>query len=101
MSIVGGYSNLSAAGSRLKRWMFRPRDWAWVMIELQKVDLPEPAGPVHNNRKKRRGRGRGGSWSAGGKEGRLKGEESKGEGGRDIPVTRIAYRIEYTVGPGK
>jgi hypothetical protein len=74
MSIVGGYSNLSAAGSRLKRWMFRPRDWAWVMIELQKVDLPEPAGPVHNNRKKRRGRGEGGklvSWREGGKaEGR-------------------------------
>lgn len=45
MSIAGGYSNLSAAGSRLNRWMLRPRDWAWVMMALQNVDLPEPAGP--------------------------------------------------------
>jgi hypothetical protein len=46
MSKLGGYSNLSAAGSRLKRWTVRPSDWAWVMREAQKVDLPAPAGPV-------------------------------------------------------
>ncbi len=46
MSIVGGYSNLSAAGSRLKRCTLRPSDWAWVMMLLQNVDLPAPAGPV-------------------------------------------------------
>lgn len=46
MSIEGGYSNLSAAGSRLKRWTVRPRDWAWVIKEAQNVDLPAPAGPV-------------------------------------------------------
>lgn len=46
ISILGGYSNFSAAGSRLKRWTERPRDCAWVMREAQKVDLPAPAGPV-------------------------------------------------------
>lgn len=46
MSIVGGYSNSVAAGSRLKRWIWRLRDWAWAMTDAQKVDLPDPAGPV-------------------------------------------------------
>lgn len=46
MSRLGGYSNLSAAGSRLKRWTERPSDWACVMSDAQNVDLPAPAGPV-------------------------------------------------------
>jgi hypothetical protein len=46
MSRLGGYSNLSAAGSRLNKWTERPSDWACVMSEAQKVDLPAPAGPV-------------------------------------------------------
>lgn len=46
MSIVGGYSNEVAAGSRLNRWICLLSDWAWAMMDAQKVDLPEPAGPA-------------------------------------------------------
>lgn len=50
MSIVGGYSNSVAAGSRLNRWIWRLRDWAWAMMDAQNVDLPDPAGPVDEKR---------------------------------------------------
>lgn len=84
MSIVGGYSNLSAAGSRLKRWMLRPIDWAWVMIELQNVDLPEPAGPLNG----RREGWEKGEVSSGWREVQLVSEVAEQAG--DEPVTRMA-----------
>jgi hypothetical protein len=49
MSIVGGYSNEVAAGSRLNRWICRLSDWACAMMDAQNVDLPEPAGPKRSD----------------------------------------------------
>lgn len=41
----GSYSKYSAAGSKLKRWILRPRLCACVTSDEQKVDFPAPAGP--------------------------------------------------------
>jgi hypothetical protein len=48
MSIAGSYSNesLFAAGSRLTRCPVRFEVCRCVIMALQKVDLPAPAGPV-------------------------------------------------------
>jgi hypothetical protein len=44
----GGYSNVSAAGSKLTKWGARPTVAQCVIIVLQYVLFPDPAGPMTN-----------------------------------------------------